>query len=100
MDIRLKAGVRARGISPVMVIPIIIAREIYSDVDSPLVITSITDGQHRIGSLHYVGDALDLRLPKTDPNRVIARLRDALGGDFDVVLETDHIHIEYDPVRP
>lgn len=64
------------------------------------VITSGFDGSHKVGSLHYVGRALDFRTYHV-ASRVLPDLRaniaDALGFDFDVVLEKDHLHIEYDP---
>lgn len=77
------------------------------------VVTSTNDGRHKRNSLHYKDLAFDLRLPsrltKTPFNRdfdkmVHASLKQALGPDFDVILETHqlnkyqhHIHVEYDP---
>lgn len=65
------------------------------------VVTSVKDGKHSARSLHYVGLAMDVRIwgLKEDADKVqaISELRDALGKDYDVVLEGDHIHIEYDP---
>lgn len=83
---------------------------------SEVVITSgcERDGKHSVGSRHWSGDAVDLR---TDPNDhwgiwvddevggydanhvrdlALTISRD-LGGDFDVVLEDDHLHIERHP---
>lgn len=64
------------------------------------IITSARDGKHKDGSLHYRGDAVDVRTRDLAP-AVRARLASALANDlgpgFDVVLEPDHIHIEYDP---
>lgn len=65
------------------------------------VITSAVDGVHMDGSRHYTGDALDLRrwdsdkIGKTDA--IAQELRTWLGRDYDVVVEADHIHVEYDP---
>jgi len=64
------------------------------------VVTSAFDGQHKPGSLHYVGRALDFRIwdvPSEERADLAAHIRDRLGPDFDVVLEANHIHIEYDP---
>lgn len=65
------------------------------------VITSGTDGQHASGSLHYSGDALDLRRWDADAkgvtNSVVSELIWYLGDDYDVILERDHIHVEFDP---
>lgn len=62
-----------------------------------LVITSTYEGTHGEGSLHYCNDAIDVRVP--DRHGITAKrdLKVKLGKDYDVVLESDHIHIEYDP---
>jgi len=64
-------------------------------------ITSVIDGKHRPNSLHYSGLAFDLRTRhlKTEDGvkNVAAEIRGALGREYDVVVEKDHIHIEYDP---
>lgn len=65
-----------------------------------MVITSANDGKHKEGSLHYKNLALDIRtrhLEKDEIQIVLNYLRNKLGGDYDVILESDHIHIEYDP---
>ena len=75
------------------------------------VITSGNDGDsHKRNSAHYQGRAADLRTwigaqnskqvsPRT--RGIIAnRIREAVGDDFDVLSEKDHIHIEYDPKVP
>lgn len=64
------------------------------------VITSTRDGTHRSDSLHYEGKAIDLRTYDMPPGRdaeIVRELKSALGNDFDIVLEYDHIHLEYDP---
>lgn len=64
-----------------------------------LVITSACDGDHMPGSKHYNGDALDLRSRTlTDAFAVRDMLQDELGDDYDVILESDHIHVEWDPI--
>lgn len=65
-----------------------------------LVVTSICDGEHSRTSLHWSGCAADLRrwnIP--DPNSFVDWLREALTDEFDVVLEDDHIHMEFQPKR-
>lgn len=69
-------------------------------MDLELVITSGTDGKHMEGSKHYTGDALDLRtrnLTKKQQVQVMNALRKRLGPDYDLVMESDHMHLEYDP---
>lgn len=99
MIISLKSDVRAQGLSNEILLAIIIAASIYEQSENSMTITSLTDGRHREGSLHYTGDAVDLRLPKQNTAGLVAALRDALGLHYDVILESDHIHIEHDPRR-
>lgn len=65
-----------------------------------MVITSGSDGVHMTGSRHYTGEAIDLRIMALDVKdkiRLRSALASVLGVNFDVVLEMDHLHIEYDP---
>lgn len=57
-------------------------------------VTSIRDGNHWFGSLHYIGQAFDVR-PLY--NVTLQQIKEKLGTDFDVVNEGNHWHIEYDP---
>jgi len=64
------------------------------------VVTSAKDGVHGDNSLHYVGNAMDFRTRDMKPTmRKLMRdiIATKLGNDFDVVLESDHLHVEYDP---
>lgn len=66
----------------------------------PVTITSVLDGKHKEDSKHYDGDAFDMRTfiyTVKEINALAPALREALGPDYDVVLEADHIHIEFDP---
>lgn len=61
------------------------------------VITSTYEGTHSPSSFHYVNRAVDLRLPPAAMReQIVSGLKSALPG-FDVVLESNHIHVEYDP---
>ncbi len=62
-----------------------------------LFITSVRDGNHSAGSLHYNGNAFDFRPPAKATGVVISEIRVTLGRSFDVVDEGNHIHVEYDP---
>lgn len=81
------------------------ASEVFAHFAVAAVITSASDGKHLPNSKHYSGEALDFRThhlpqPDRDAALVAAMLADALGADFDVVLEKDHLHVEYDPQHP
>ena len=56
-------------------------------------VTSIREGTHSPGSLHYCGMAFDYDRQGRD----IALDRAALGNGWDVVDESNHRHAEYDP---
>ncbi len=97
----LKAGVDLRGITPQLAIAYTIASWIYSNkAGARCIITSGSDGKHGPNSLHYQGKALDLRTYHLRPDQVhpiYLSLKECLGEQFDVVLEQDHIHLEFQP---
>jgi D-alanyl-D-alanine dipeptidase len=63
-----------------------------------LTVTSVFDGKHKTGSKHDTGQAIDLRTTSLpDEDAMAEQLRLALGPDYDVILELDHLHVEYDP---
>lgn len=98
----LKEGVSVQGIQPELVLGLVIVSSIweYYTHGIPFVITSVSDGVHSANSLHYSGRAVDIRsrdLSVPQLNSMIALFRRALGPDYDVVLEPDHIHLEFDP---
>lgn len=71
-------------------------------VERPCHITSTTDGDHHEASLHYSGDAIDIRtsdIQEVRRQQYRNALKDRLGNAWDVILEPDHIHIEYDPTK-
>lgn len=104
-----KPGVRFKAFHA-GVIRIIDCLDIYAhDLDTVLVITSANDGRHRKDSLHYQNKALDIRttgggpgaagqMTRKEAERFAYWMRGgALDKDYDVVLEADHLHVEYDP---
>lgn len=65
-----------------------------------IVVTSILDGVHSTRSLHYKGLAFDMRIhiySQSVVKSIMEELEYLLGKNYDVVLEKDHIHVEYDP---
>lgn len=65
-----------------------------------IVVTSLLDGVHSKNSLHYTGNAFDLRVwiyTVKQKGEVLRRLKDELGSAYDCIDEGDHLHIEYDP---
>lgn len=96
-----KEGVKIAGARPEIVIAMSVADQVYQKLTgNEVVITEVTGGKHGTGSLHYVGAAIDIRirdLSKDMINRIVLELRERLGENYDVVMETDHIHIEFQP---
>jgi len=73
-----------------------IARLVWTIGKVELVITSTYEGNHSEGSLHYANLAVDIQ--RGPYGSILSdELRDKLGMDYDVILEADHVHIEYDP---
>jgi hypothetical protein len=99
----LKQGVKQLGIRTEIILAVLIASEVYKAFEVDFVITSITDGKHsQQHSLHYSGNAVDIRI-KNIPNKkmiddIFLEIRRRLTKDYQVVLETTHIHIEYQPL--
>ena len=90
------------GIKYVMRQAIIIADQIYDRHGKKIVITCSSSGEHGAASYHYYGFAIDLRtnyFTKEEAVKVASDLRAALPEDYDVLLETDHIHLEFDVER-
>ena len=97
---QLKPGVNIIGIRPEMQLGVMAAWSVYLAHGRKLVITSALDSEHSATSLHYTGCAVDLRIRDIDPTtlRLIVRdIKTALPDDFDVILEHNHIHIEFQP---
>ena len=71
-----------------------------------VVVTSGNDSPHMDGSLHYKNLAIDFRtghswetplMSEEEAREIRDELKARLGLGFDVVLEKDHLHCEYDP---
>ena len=98
--ISLKQGVKMEPLQPQIILGLLAVSSVYKEHGYDLVITSLSDGIHRPDSLHCRGCAVDLRtrhVAGRDIVRLVDAVRTALGSDFDVVLEADHLHIEYQP---
>lgn len=104
--VRFKAGVSITGARAELVLGLVLAEQVFRDWRAPLVVTSVMDGRHAQGSLHYLGLAADLRSKHLETElreRVLRGLEDTLGPlGFQVLLEdegesNEHIHLEHDP---
>lgn len=98
--ISLKTGVKMERLQPQIILGLLVASFVYKEFGYDTVITSLSDGIHGLSSLHYSGAAVDLRtrtVATKDISSIVNYIRSALGSDFDVILESDHLHIEYQP---
>lgn len=104
--LRIKSGTgaaRVHGLQTPMILAAIVCNDIMGKRGVDATITAGLDGKHMAGSLHYVGCAFDLRhnmLSVADQEAVRLEIKDALGDDYDVVVEGDHIHLEFQPKAP
>jgi hypothetical protein len=99
----LKFGVRVAGLRPEILLAVVAAERVCAEMGVDCVVTACVDGVHQAGSLHYCGLAVDLRSRDFRPgdlDKAIARIKQCLGADYDVVLENDHIHLEFDQKQP
>lgn len=97
---RIKAGVKLDKLQPQMSIVLINVESLWGMHGLEPTLTSGNDGKHRVDSFHYVGLALDFRSRDLSNTKALFfrdRLQERLGENYDVVLESDHFHIEYDP---
>ncbi len=102
--ISLKKGASIRGISGEITFALYVAASVYARLGYDIVVTSGTegfrgDGIHGDTSLHYDGQAVDLRIRhmiNDDAAKAVEQIAEALGDEYDVVLESNHIHLEFD----
>lgn len=99
--VQFKDGVPTTTLNPVMKMYANILAYIHFDMFKKyMVITSTTDGKHGRNSLHYKGLAVDIRT-RDKTSEEIYKFRTFLKIHFDkmldIVVENDHMHVEYDP---
>jgi hypothetical protein len=89
-----------RGVTPKNLTIMAAVANAAEEVGVALTVTSGTDGKHMTGSKHYIGGALDVRTRGLTPEErrdVMSVVKRRLGKGYDVVLESDHLHVEWDP---
>jgi len=102
VPIQLKRGVRlSPGMHPALLIAVLNWHTICERYKVQCVITSGSEGTHTSGSKHYNGRALDFRTRCMTPARrkkAETAMRSALGQEFVVLLESDHLHVQWEPI--
>lgn len=99
-----KPGIKIRGIQPELVVALTVAyTAFFSEYGHFLLFSSIAeqDPVHSAKSLHYDGRAFDISGTNFSGNTQMlyfsSLLKKLLTDEFDVVLESDHIHVEFQP---
>lgn len=102
---QIKKNVRILGIRPELLLGISILDNLYYlYFGDYILITSCTESTavHSRKSLHYSGGAVDFRRYTMDDSIEQAFILEAqisLGSEFDLVVESDHYHLEYQPKK-
>lgn len=104
-ELKLKSGATLENVSWRMFWAAIVADGIYKRHGGEAIITEGADtigraawSKHHRDPVTGLVNAVDLRTHNVDnPGTVARELRRKLGPSYDVVLEKDHIHVEYDP---
>lgn len=99
--LKLKEDVDCRGLCPeiLLAIQIVHSHFIVWTVSKDVVITSICDSKHGRNSLHYIGQAVDFRIKGIDLDKPRLEVLKSALPNFDIILEDDHLHIEFQPKK-
>lgn len=97
-----KPGVNAEGVQKETWYALGVFDALYYERGCTLIVTSLTDGVHPdLKNIHGRGYAADLRISNVSA-MVLRTILDAAKEmlytrGYDIVLESDHVHVEYDP---
>lgn len=99
--VQFKSGCDINNITTEMLLALYTVSRIYNNYGLNVTVTSGRDGKHMTGSKHYEGNALDFRtynVPKHIMQLIYSAISFSLSArGYDVVLESDHLHVEFNP---
>ena len=105
MRLNENGTVRVSGIKPEMIVGVMLMQAIFDKYSVARVWTAGTEefdknGEqiHMTGSRHPLGYAVDVRsreIPDGVWTKFLSDLKDILGCEFDVVVHSSHIHVEF-----
>jgi len=91
---------KVKGMQTEVLLAMVITNELLLKMfKKDLTLTSVTDS-HTPPSLHPKGQAFDMRIwgiSGVEQVKFKSELSQLLGDEYDVVIEKDHIHVEFDP---
>jgi len=105
---RILKGVVLHNLKRPMRKALMVCDEVFEKVGLEFVVTSGQEGQHWAGSLHFYGYAFDGRrypygeimLPVgVSMEEILQLIRAKLGPEYDVILEPNHFHVEWDKAK-
>ena len=104
----IKSGPYGARLMPPMAIMFLglILKEVMDEYDAEAEVSGGIEGEHQVGSLHYIGHAVDVAVrnnkPKDTLKLIFEALNSRLGDDFDVVPYYDNavFHVEFQPKKP
>ena len=92
-----KQGVSIYGLQPEILWALDRCNEVWI---GDCVVTSARGDRHSVKSYHRLGLAVDLRSRDHDRQQqldILLKANEALGDGYDLILESNHYHLEYDP---
>ena len=98
--ISFKQGVRIFGLTPEILWALDQCNDVFDGHGENTTVTSGRGDVHSRQSLHYTGCAIDIRTRHIDKSKlpsIVEHLNSTLGKNYDVILEGNHLHIEYQP---
>lgn len=98
-------GASIRGLRPEILHACDVVGDVYEEegFKAELSPNGEAGGTHGVGSLHYVFLACDFRTRNVPEGRrqfLRDKIKEVLGDEYDVILETDHLHCEFQPKGP
>jgi hypothetical protein len=100
--LKFKPGVEPVGIKGPTVLAIVALNDLFKQYRHDLTVTSVVDGTHGPKSYHRFGMAFDFRtlgIPKASLNGIVGLFKQSMPG-WDIIIEKDHGHVEFDPPYP
>jgi len=105
---KVKKTVEVKGLTNQILIAWMVSKWVYFELGlNNHAMTSGSGGRHSYGSLHFNGNAIDIRskdnegvyFTKSFGDKVAETIASRLPNDYDIIFETNHIHMEWQPKK-